>query len=83
MINDCILNNNVASSGSGGAVYSYKWTHVDNSTFTGNTADGKGGAIYTDYISFGINGLFQSNTAKNHGGAIYTTIYAPFIDSFS
>ncbi len=73
LINDCILNNNVASSGSGGAVYSYKWTHVDNSTFTGNTADGKGGAIYTDYISFGINGLFQSNTAKNHGGAIYTS----------
>lgn len=72
ILNGCIFNGNAASSGSGGAIYSYKWLHIDNSTFTGNSANKKGGAVYTDYISFGINSLFQSNTAKSHGGAVYT-----------
>lgn len=72
IVNGCIFNNNAASSGSGGAIYSYKWTHIENSTFTSNSANKKGGAICTDFISFGINSLFQSNTAKSHGGAIYT-----------
>ena len=72
VISTSIFTDNTAKSFGGGAIYSSKWTHIENSTFLRNTADAKGGAILTNYIQFGQNVFFINNTAKDHGGAVYT-----------
>ena len=63
---------NSAKQGYGGAVYSSKWTHIENSTFLRNNALRQGGAVHTVYIQFGPNVFFTNNTANGHGGAVYT-----------
>ena len=72
IISTSTFTDNVAKSDGGGAIFSSKWTHIENSTFLRNSADGKGGAVLTNYIQFGENVFFINNTAKDHGGAVYT-----------
>ena len=72
IVDRSIFRKNIAKNGSGGAIYSDKWAHAGNSTFSANTATGKGGAIYTNYIQFNGGTLFVNNSANGHGGAVYT-----------
>ena len=70
------FSDNVAWSGSGGAIYSYADVIISSSTFSGNVASsGDGGALYNQR-SLGTlsNCTFAGNSAPNgKGGAVYNS----------
>ena len=73
-IANSLLANNVANFGDGGAVH-IRHSHpltVDQSTFTGNSADRDGGAVYANGVVTIDESSFAQNLAGSDGGALYT-----------
>jgi predicted outer membrane repeat protein len=54
----------------GGAVYSLGDVHIENCTFTANTAEGNGAAIVAAANANIVDSIFESNTAAGNAGAV-------------
>ena len=77
VIHDCLFTGNSTASYIGGGYYfqgtAGTVTHIDNTTFTGNSAGSGGGAISTAYGGelFVTNSTFEGNSSSSgHGAAI-------------
>jgi len=71
----CVLQQNDAPSGSGGAIYSGIPLVVSNCTFSSNYCAGNGGAIYAPASLYYGCTLNENLTTNGGGGAIYSTGY--------
>lgn len=79
-INNCTLENNVATGFGGGAIFNVGFVNVTNSTVSANHAPvGNGGAIFNEPFSYQpvdfpnlniSNSTFSANDAAGNGGAI-------------
>jgi predicted outer membrane repeat protein len=66
-----VLDGNIASEGSGGAVFSKGTLVVERSAFTNNSATGLGGGIFNQNGSLSVNeAVFQNNSSGYTGGGI-------------
>ena len=84
-VSDCIfLNNNATRSVGGGAIWSFKMTHIENSIFMNNRAsEGYGGAvIIRESIGNVFNCTFINNSAQK-GDAIYLQGYEIIVSGCS
>lgn len=72
--NSLFVNNHSVNVGGAIVTFQSPINHIENSTFSGNSAL-FGGAIFNSIstIGFILNSTFSGNSAVNGGGAIYTT----------
>ncbi|MBF4469426.1 MAG: Ig-like domain repeat protein [Methanobrevibacter arboriphilus] len=76
-IENCSFENNMATTGSGGAIYSpgvgSEVLTVSNSFFSNNNATQHGGAIYAYALANITNSIFVNNYAGYSGGSVYNS----------
>lgn len=76
-IENCSFENNIATTGSGGAIYSpgvgSEVLTVSNSFFSNNNATQHGGAIYAYALANITNSIFVNNYAGYSGGSVYSS----------